>query len=140
VNDPTTATQMIDHIGALLRGLGSSDSAGRGLFVGPDDQVRLAVPTRSWEDYLELGVHEIRHFGRTSAQTCRRLRALLVDLEEAVLPGYRPAVRHQLMILDRTVTEAFPDIDEREFSLRVDRQGIGGASRSPRSDDPDRAQ
>jgi uncharacterized membrane protein len=137
VNDPTTATQMINHIGALLLGLGSVDPAGRGLFAGPDGQVRLAIPTRSWEDYLELGVHEIRHYGRTSPQTCRRLRALLVDLQDAVLPGYRPAVRRQLLILDKTVTEAFLDPDGRQFALQEDRQGIGGASRSSRSDDAD---
>jgi uncharacterized membrane protein len=135
VNDPTTATQMLNHIGALLLGLGSTDAARRGLFTGPDGQVRLAVPTRSWEDYLELGVTEIRHYGRTSPQTCRRLRALLVDLEDTVLPGCRPAVRRQLVILDRTVAEAFIDSGEREFALRKDRQGIGGASRPPGGDD-----
>jgi uncharacterized membrane protein len=135
VNDPTTATQMIDHMGALLLGLGSMDPAGRGLFLGPDGQVRLAVPTRSWDDYLDLGVHEIRHYGRTSGQTCRRLRALLIELEDRVLPEYQPAVRRQLVILDRTVTDAFADLDEREFALREDRQGIGGASRPPGGDD-----
>ena len=138
VNDPTTATQMIDHMGALLFGLGSVDPEGRGIFAGPDGQVRLAIPTRSWEDYLELGVHEIRQYGRTSPQTCRRLRALLIDLEDAVLPGYRPAVRRHLLILDKTVAEAFLDSGERQFALREDRQGIGGASRSPGSDDADR--
>jgi uncharacterized membrane protein len=135
VNDPTTATQMIDHMGALLFGLGSVDPEGRGIFAGPDGQVRLAIPTRSWEDYLDLGVHEIRQYGRTSPQTCRRLRALLIDLEDRVLPEHRPAVRRQLVILDRTVTEAFTDSDEREFALREDRQGIGGASRSPGIED-----
>jgi uncharacterized membrane protein len=134
VNDPTTATQMIDHMGALLLGLGSSDQEGRGMFLGPDGQVRLAVPTRGWDDYLELGVHEIRRYGRASPQTCRRLRALLVDLEGTVLPAYRPAVRRQLVILDRTVTEAFPDGYEHDFALREDRQGIGGASRPPGGD------
>jgi uncharacterized membrane protein len=135
VNDPTTATQMVDHIGPLLLGLGSLDPAGRGLFVGPDGQVRLAVPARSWDDYLELGVHEIRRYGRISPQTCRRLRALLVDLEDRVLPGYRPAVQRQLVTLDRTVTDAFADSDEREFALREDRQGIGGASCRPGGED-----
>jgi uncharacterized membrane protein len=135
VNDPTTATQMINHIGALLLGLGTSDPAGRGMFFSHDGQVRLAVPTRTWEDYLALGVNEIRHYGRNSPQTCRRLRALLVDLEAAVLPVNRPAVQQQLVMLDKMVTEAFADRDQREFALRHDRQGIGGASHRPGVDD-----
>jgi uncharacterized membrane protein len=135
VNDPTTATQMINHIGALLLGLGTSDPAGPGMFFSHDGQVRLAVPARTWEDYLALGVTEIRHYGRNSPQTCRRLRALLVDLEAAVLPDNRPTVHRQLMMLDKMVTEAFADPDQREFALRRDRQGIGGASHHPGVDD-----
>jgi hypothetical protein len=45
------------------------------------------------------------------------------------------AIRQQLAILDRTVTEAFADSDVREFARRGDRQGIGGASRPPGGDD-----
>ena len=135
VNDPTTATQMINHIGSLLLGLGSMEPANRGLFVGPDGTVRLAVSTRSWEDYLGLGVTEIRHYGRNSPQTCRRLRAMLVDLESSVLPANRAEVRRQLEVLDKMIVEAFADSDEREFAFREDRQGIGGASRPPGGDD-----
>ena len=32
VNDPTTATQMINHIGALLTAIGSHDQHGRGVY------------------------------------------------------------------------------------------------------------
>lgn len=128
VNDPTTATQMINHIGALLTGLGSTDPAIRGVWLGPDGQMRLAVPTRSWEDYLQLGVSEVRQYGGTSAQTSRRLRAMLVDLENRVPRGRRAAVARQLVILDRIVAAAFLDPDERIFALAQDRQGIGGAT------------
>lgn len=131
VNDPTTATQMINHIGALLTGLGSSVLAGHGVWRGPDGRVRLAVPTRSWEEYLQLGVCEVRQYGVTSAQTSRRLRAMLVDLQNRIPPDRRPAVARQLLILDRTVAAAFPDPDDRGFALGQDHQGIGGASRLP---------
>lgn len=127
VNDPTTATQMINYIGTLLTGLGSADPTGRGIWHGPDGQVRLTVPMRTWEDYLQLGVSEVRQYGSTSAQIARRLRAMLVDLEHRVPPDRRPAVVRQMVILDRTVTAAFQDPDERAFALAQDRQGIGGA-------------
>ncbi|MDN5780284.1 MAG: DUF2254 domain-containing protein, partial [Humibacillus sp.] len=96
VNDPTTATQMINHIGALLNGLGSSVPAGHGVWRGPDGRVRLAVPTRSWEEYLQLGVCEVRQYGITSAQTSRRLRAMLVDLQDRIpRPPPPPGAPHQ---------------------------------------------
>lgn len=128
VNDPTTATQMINQIGALLTGLGSSDLADRHVWLGPDGQVRLIAPTRTWEDYLQLGVSEVRQYGITSAQTSRRLRAMLLDLEDRVPPNRRPAVARQLVILDRLVAAAVHDPDDRAFALGQDRQGIGGPS------------
>ena len=131
VNDPTTATQMLNHIGVLLYPLGSRRSLGNGVREGPDGEIRLAVPTRSWDDYLELGVTEIRQYGATSLQICRRLRAVLLDLESEVLPHNQPAVLRQLLLLDRTVDDAFPDEDDRRQARVADRQGIGGASRQP---------
>ncbi|MFL6135729.1 MAG: DUF2254 domain-containing protein [Nocardioidaceae bacterium] len=131
VNDPTTATQMLNHIGVLLYSLGSRESLGNGVREGSDGEIRLAVPTRSWDDYLELAVTEIRQYGATSLQVCRRLRAVLLDLESEILPGNQPAVLRQLFVLDRTVDEAFPDEDDRRQARVPDRQGIGGASRQP---------
>ena len=131
VNDPTTATQMVNHIGDLLHSLGSRESLGIGLREGPDGQIRLAAPTRSWDDYLVLAVTEIRTYGASSLQICRRLRALLLDLESGVVPVNQPAVRRQLALLDRTVDESFPDAEDRCQARVADRQGIGGASRAP---------
>ncbi len=130
VNDPTTATQMINHIGALLTAIGSHDLRGRGVYRDRDGAVRLTVPTRLWPDYLELGVSEIRQYGATSPQVCRRLRALLVDLEATVLPVNAPAVADQLLRLDRSVIASFGEAGERRFALLEDRQGVGGASQA----------
>jgi len=132
VNDPTTATQMINHIGALLIGIGSRERSRQGVHLDRDGQVRLTVPTRSWRDYLDLAVTEIRLYGASSPQVCRRLRALLVDLEQTVLPQNRGAVAEQLALLDRSVDASFTDPDLRRLALREDRQGIGGASPAPR--------
>jgi uncharacterized membrane protein len=136
VNDPTTATQMINHLGALLDGVGSRDLDGRGLLVDSTGELRLVVPTRTWENYLELGVSEIRAYGRTSPQICRRLRAMLVDLEGSVLPVNKPAVCRQLELLDDSVRSVFPQADAEAFALAEDRQGIGGISRAGEQRDP----
>lgn len=136
VNDPTTGTQMINYIGTLLRGLGTSAPAWRGTWLGPDGQVRLVARTRTWEDYLQLGISEVRQYGITSAQINRRLRAMLVDLEHSVPSERRHAVAHHRSVLDRMVTMAFTDPDERVFALGLDHQGIGGSSRWRNSGDP----
>ena len=89
------------------------------------------MPARSWDDYLDLGVAEIRQYGRQSPQTCRRLRAMLTDLEEVVRPAHRPAVRRHLEALDDAVRRDFGDGDEQRFALMQDRQGVGGPSLGP---------
>ena len=131
VNDPTTATQMLNYVGTMLVALGTLDLTGIGTRTDAGGAVRLLVPTRGWEDYLELGVGEIRQYGAGSRQTCRRLRALLQDLEADVLPANRPAVQRQLAVLDRVVMSSFADLEERRYVLTGDRQGVGGASPPP---------
>ena len=79
INDPTTAVLAIDQIHHLLRNVGSRhlddervrDAAGR---------VRLVYRTPAWEDFVQLAVTEIRHFGGESIQIARRLRAMLENL------------------------------------------------------------
>jgi uncharacterized membrane protein len=131
VNDPTTATQMINHLGAVLAGLGARELGRYGTLFDADGHLRLDFRMRTWDDYLHLGVAEIRQYGRESPQVCRRLRAMLADLEETVLPVNRPAVRRELEVLDQAVRLSFVEGAEQAFALGRDRQGIGGASQAP---------
>ncbi|WP_338752583.1 hypothetical protein [Janibacter alittae] len=119
---------MINYIGTLLSGIGTSAPTWRDSWFDADGRGRLLVMTRTWEDFLRLGVSEVRSYGITSAQTTRRLRAMLVDLEHDVAPERRFAVVRQRVILDRMVTSAIPDPEERAFALGTDHQGIGGSS------------
>lgn len=132
VNDPTTATQVINHIGALLFGIGGRETGERGEYRDSDGAVRLTLPTRSWRDYLDLGLSEIRQYGATSPQVCRRLRALLVDLQSSVPAANRAAVGEQLVRLDRTISTSFHDMDDRSLASLEDSQGIGGPSEDRR--------
>lgn len=125
VNDPTTATQVLNHIDALLLGIGSSDRAFRGIALDADGRVRLVVRTRGWAEYLDIGVTEIRQYGAASPQICRRLRAMLEDLRAGVLPERRAAVQTQLEALDRATDAAFADPFDRALARMSDRQGLG---------------
>ncbi|HET6989652.1 MAG TPA: DUF2254 family protein, partial [Kribbella sp.] len=106
-------------------GIGSSDRAFRGTALDADGKVRLVVRTRGWAEYLDIGVTEIRQYGATSPQICRRLRAMLEDLHAGVLPERRAAVQDQLEALDRATDAAFADPVERAVARMSDRQGLG---------------
>ena len=81
VNDPTTATQVIDHLEDTVALLGATPGLdGRWEFHDEDDRLRVVMPAQRWEDFLALGVTEIREYGATSIQVMRRLRAMLLAL------------------------------------------------------------
>jgi uncharacterized membrane protein len=129
VNDPTTAVQVLDHLEDLLRLVGQTDLSDRAAPLG-EQAARggLVVPVRRWADYLELSVTEIREYGHTSIQVIRRLRALLEELAEAVLPERREAVLRELERLDAAVSAEWGDTVDVDLAGRADRQGIGGPS------------
>src|SRR5262249_52492350 len=130
INDPTTAVLAIDQIHHLLRNVGGRnledervrDAAGR---------LRLVYRTPDWADFVQLAVTEIRHFGGTSIQVARRLRAMLENLIPTL-----PAARVGLLELERA---GLPGRARRFFGGRGDRgrgavrdfQGVGG-NRAPR--------
>jgi uncharacterized membrane protein len=122
VNDPTTGVQVLDHLGELLRVVGTTDLDARA--GGQDVLVRI----RGWEDFLALGVTEIREYGARSIQVNRRLRALLDELHEEVLPQHRAAVEDELARLDASVAVAFAGSPDLDRVVTADRQGIGGPS------------
>jgi uncharacterized membrane protein len=86
---------------------------------------RLLLQTRGWEDYLALGVTEIRQYGASSIQVLRRLRALLEELLETVRPECRPAVEQELGRLAVTAAEHFGHTIDADLARVADRQGIG---------------
>jgi uncharacterized membrane protein len=60
VNDPTTAVQVLNYVEDLLLVIGRRELGGRGEIRDADGRVRVVIPVRRWEEFLELGVTEIR--------------------------------------------------------------------------------
>jgi uncharacterized membrane protein len=129
INDPTTAVQVLDYLEDLLLVIGRADFSGRGVFLDPEGTPRVVLPSRGWEDYLALGLTEIRYFGGSSVQVVRRLRALLLRLREHVLPEHLAAVEEELARLDATVSERFHEGVDLDRARAPDRQGLGGPVR-----------
>ena len=129
INDPTTAVQAIDHLANVLALLGAMPLRGPLTFRDRQGVPRLLMPGRTWEDYLALGVTEIREYGSTSIQVMRRLRAMLEDLRASVQPEHRPAVEAEIAKLDATTATGFAGSVDEDQARGRDRQGIGGPGR-----------
>ena len=127
VNDPTTAVQVLNHLEDLLRLVGQTDLSDESTPLEGMD-TGLVVPIRRWGDYLTLSVTEIREYGGTSIQVVRRLRAMLDELSEAVLPERREAVLSEIERLDEAVAATWGTTVDVDLAGRPDRQGIGGPS------------
>ncbi|MFI8287884.1 DUF2254 domain-containing protein [Streptomyces sp. NPDC085614] len=136
VNDPTTAVQVINYIESFLHTVGSTRLPGRYVLADGDGAARLVLPGRDWDDYLELAVCEIRDYGGSSVQICRRLRAMLEGLLEALPPPQHPAVRTQLLLLEEAAEREFTDPDRLAIAVQADHQGIGGRSSHPLAPPP----
>ncbi len=126
INDPTTAVRALDQIHILLKRIGARD-LGDGRILDSEGRPRLIFPTPDWEDFLWLGLSEIRTYGAGSLQVVRRLRAMLEDLIE-ILPQQRiPALVDQLKQLERVAERNFTDPEDRRQAGIRDYQGLGGA-------------
>jgi uncharacterized membrane protein len=124
INDPTSAVTALNHLHELLRIVGR-----RRLDVGEyrdaAGEARLTVKLPAWEDYVSLGVDEIRHYGAGSVQIARRLRAMLEDLLAVVPADRQRALQEQLELLARTVDRGFADAEDRDRAGVPDQQGLG---------------
>jgi uncharacterized membrane protein len=126
INDPTTAVQVLDRLEEVLRLIGATQLGGRRWQPGGEHRHGLVIPVRTWEQYLSLGVTEIREYGANSIQVMRRMRAMLLELLADVRPEHCAAVEEELARLDSTVARSFegsPDLDRAGIA---DTQGIGG--------------
>jgi uncharacterized membrane protein len=95
----------------------------------------VIYPAPRWEDYLALGIDEIRIYGAHSLQVMRRLGALLDDLEEDVPPRRRQAVELHARRVQATIQRHFRDAFDRQDAEQVDRQGLG-LGREPEEEQP----
>ncbi|HUK94828.1 MAG TPA: DUF2254 domain-containing protein [Gaiellaceae bacterium] len=125
VNAPTTATQVIGHLGETLRMIGSTE-LGHGPEAGDAGEAAVVIRTHTWEDFLTLGATEIREYGAAGIQVMRAMRAMLEELLEEVLPDHRAAVEEELARLDATLASHWGDSVDLDRARVADHQGIGG--------------
>jgi uncharacterized membrane protein len=131
INDPTTAVLALDQIHHLLRNVGSRLLA-EGRVHDATGRLRLVYPTPDWEDFVQLAVTEIRHFGGTSIQIARRLRAMLENLIQTLPECRAGLLREELKLLHRSAERFFKEPEDLALAHLGDFQGVGGKhGRSP---------
>ena len=124
INDPTTAVQTLVQIEDLLLRLGRRRLE-IGVFCDSDNRPRVFVAFPSWEDFLRLGLDEIRFYGANSVQVMRCMKATISELI-SVLPEERhQALRYWQHRLESTIDRSFGDKLERLDASTEDRQGLG---------------
>lgn len=128
VNDPTTAVVAIDQLHDLLQFLGSRRLRA-GEHVDLDGRLRLLEHQPTWPDFVSLSIDEVRMFGEGSVQVARRLRAMIVDVIDAVPAERRPPLEQQLALLDASVVRGFSDELDQQRAQVADHQGMGGTMR-----------
>ncbi|MHC0430044.1 DUF2254 domain-containing protein [Streptomyces sp. O3] len=128
INDPGRAVQCLDHIEDLLvmmaPRLAREDEAGRRA-SGAGEAAVFRHRTRSWADYVCIATDEIRHFGATSVQVQRRLRALYATVAEACTPAQVAPLRARLTTMDAEALTQWPQELDRCLARRPDSQGLG---------------
>jgi len=125
LNDPTTAVQCLDHIHDLLRRLAHRHFP-NGNHVDDSGTLRLVTQVTAWEEYVSLGLDEIRLYSRNSIQVTRRISSLLQDLLEVAPEGRKPILERQMQLLESMVEQQIADAWDRDNALTRDRQGLGG--------------
>jgi uncharacterized membrane protein len=127
INDPTTAVIAIDQIHRLLRSVGKRNL--RDEDITDDSGLRRVIlRTPNWENFVHLACTEIRGCGAGNVQVARRLRAMLENLIQTVLPRRQLALKAELSALDRMVEKLYSLPEDLTLARIADSQGLGAAS------------
>ncbi|NGO71782.1 DUF2254 domain-containing protein [Streptomyces boncukensis] len=120
VNDPGRAVQCLDHIEDLLMVIAPRLAARR-----PAARAAFQHRTRSWADYICIATDEIRHFGGSSVQVQRRLRALYATVAETCTAEQVAPLRSRLATMDAEAGAQWTQDLDRYLARRPDSQGLG---------------
>lgn len=104
INDPTTATQVIDEMHDLLRRLALAPEPQR-RHGDSEGRERVLVRPHTFADLLDQGVDEIAHWGATGLQVPRRLLAMLDELIAAA-PHHLEVLRAKRAAVNARVERA----------------------------------
>lgn len=114
VNDPFTAINCIDALGAGLCRVARRGLPGPDLFDGRG-RLRVVTPVTTFEGLTDTAFNQIRQYGRTSvAVTIRLLEVIGICARQLTAPAQRQALLGHAEMVYRQSTEAIPEPRDRE--------------------------
>jgi uncharacterized membrane protein len=127
INDPTTAVLAIDQLHRLLRSAGTRNLR-TDQILDRAGTLRVIFRTPNWEDFVHLAFREIRFYGAENIQIARRLRAMIVNLADALPAQRHSALCKELELLDRMIEKLYVLPEDLMLARIPDSQGLGASS------------
>lgn len=115
INDPTSATDCIDRLGQILVAAGLRHPPHRAR-CDDEGEVRLIVPYRGWDEFVNLAFDQLRQYSRGNADISLAMLRGLATTAKAV-PSERHAALHRQARLIGDAAEAIPDAHDRQRVL-----------------------
>lgn len=101
INDPTTASTALGHLGSLLSRLFDMPVLPEGI-ADADGHLRVVTAPSPRAKQVHLALSQIRHYGATDPQVAQRFLQVLADLAyTSQAPDIRAALRDQLDALEQ---------------------------------------
>ncbi|ASN07120.1 DUF2254 domain-containing protein [Virgibacillus necropolis] len=118
INDPHTAINCLNRIGALLSEIGSTYNENR-YYTDNNKHLRLICEPKTFEDYLYKSFYQIRHYGKDDVSM---LYAMIEVLYKTAVVSDKPIKQKiwnfHYYIMDVVEWESFSDLD-REHLLKM---------------------
>jgi uncharacterized membrane protein len=127
INDPTTAVLAIDQLHRLLR-LAGRRTLRTDYVKNRSGELRVIFRKPKWTDFVQLAFTEIRFCGAGNIQIARRLRAMIINLQNTLPVERHPALQQEAELLDRTIEKLYPFPEDLALARIPDTQGLGGST------------
>jgi uncharacterized membrane protein len=114
VNDPSTASTCIDHLGSLLGELSACRSDVH--VIGDGEQARVVAPRPTFGELVDLAFNQLRQYGRTDlAVSIRMLAAIAVAGRACKSTEQRARLRAHADLLREGLSSDFLPADRQRF-------------------------
>ncbi|MGZ5445003.1 MAG: DUF2254 domain-containing protein [Thermoanaerobaculia bacterium] len=117
MNDPSTCSTCIDHLGDLLCRIARRGAGAR--VAGDGERVHLVLPLPTFKDYLDLAFNQLRQYGRGDLAVANRIMRALEQIASVTTdPARLAALRLQGRLLIEGIDPRFPPEDRVELEAR----------------------
>jgi uncharacterized membrane protein len=121
VNDPTTASTCIDHLGRILTLLARQKAIPWGLYDKAEGRLLLSMRRCSLKSSLDLGFNQLRQYGSKDSAVLTALMRVLAEMAQATeRKDHHEIISYHANLLENIASKAFEPHDRREFQAQAE--------------------